>query len=162
MATATERLSALEIGVRRIQAMASNRFVARISRALRKELRQKLGRSEQPTVAIIDSQSVKRTLKGDGRGYDAGKKIKGRKRHIAVDTQGLLRAVGVHSAGIQDRVGAPVLLLQLAALCCTIRTIFADSAYTSTLVEWVRALFDWTLTIVKRTEAHRFVVFPKC
>lgn len=68
MATATEGLSALEIGVRRIQAMASNRFVARISRALRKELRQKLGRSEQPTAAIIDSQSVKTALKGEGRG----------------------------------------------------------------------------------------------
>jgi transposase len=133
----------------------------RIGRALRKELRQKLGRSEQPTAAIIDSQSVKTALKGDDRGYDAGKKIKGRKRHIAVDTEGLLLAVVIHSAGIQDRVGARALLLQLAALFCTIRTIFADSAYTGTLVEWVRALFGWTLTIVKRTEAHRFVVLPK-
>ena len=134
---------------------------ARISRALRNQLRQKLGRSAQPTAAIIDSQSVKTTLKGKGRGYDAGKKIKGRKRHIAVDTEGLLLAVVVHSAGIQDRVGARALLLRLAALFCTIRTIFADSAYTGTLVEWVRALFGWTLTIVKRTEAHRFVVLPK-
>jgi len=134
---------------------------ARMTRTLREELRQKLGRTAQPTAAIIDSQSVQTALKGGGRGYDAGKKTKGRKRHLAVDTQGLLLAGVVHSAGIQDRGGARALLLRLAGLFCTLRTVFADSGYTGTLVAWTRAMFGWTLTIVKRTEAHRFVVLPK-
>ena len=67
----------------------------------------------------------------------------------------------VHSAGIQDRVGARALLIRLFGLFTTISTVFADSGYTGTLIEWSRAMFGWTLTVVKRTEAHRFVVLPK-
>lgn len=67
----------------------------------------------------------------------------------------------MHSASIQDRVGAKALLIRLFALFVTITTLFADSGYTGKLIAWTHAMFGWTLTIVKRTEAHRFVVLPK-
>ena len=95
------------------------------------------------------------------RGYDAGKKTKGRKRHIAVDAQGLLLAVVVHSAGIQDRVGARALMIRLFASLPNLKAVFADGGYTGALIGWVRAMFGWVLTVVKRTETHRFVVLPK-
>ena len=67
----------------------------------------------------------------------------------------------VHSARIQDRVGARALLIRLFALFATIGTVFADSGYTGSLIEWTKLMFGWTLTVVKRTEAHKFVVLPK-
>lgn len=75
------------------------------------------GRRPQPTAAVIDSQSVKAadTVAKDSRGYDAGKKIEGRKRHIAVDVMGLILAVVITAASVQDRDGARPLLWQLAA-----------------------------------------------
>jgi transposase len=69
--------------------------------------------------------------------------------------------VVVHSAGIQDRVGARALLIRLFALFSTIGTVFADSGYTGSLIGWAKAMFGWTLTVVKRTEAYKFVVLPK-
>jgi transposase len=78
-----------------------------------------------------------------------------------VDTQGLLLSVIVHSAGIQDRVGARALLIRLFGLFSSIRTVFADSGYTGQLVDWARQMFNFSLQIIKRTEAHRFVVLPK-
>ena len=74
---------------------------------------------------------------------------------------GLLLAVVVHSTGIQDKVGAKAVLIRLFACFGTIETVFADSGYTGKLIEWTRAMFCWLLTVVKRTEAHRFVVLPK-
>src|SRR6266566_108922 len=95
------------------------------------------------------------------RGFDVGKKTKGRKRHIAVDTLGNLLAVVVHSAGIQDRLGARAVLCRLFAFFTTIQTLFADGGYTGTLIPWTKAMFVWTLTVVKPTETHRFVVFAQ-
>jgi transposase len=95
------------------------------------------------------------------RGYDAGKKIKGRKRHIAVDTQGNLLAVVVHSAGIQDRVAARAVLMRLFCRIDTISTVFADGGYTGALIEWAKAMFGYSLEIVKRNEQHLFRVLPK-
>jgi putative transposase len=130
---------------------------------LREACRRQSGRKVQPTAAIIDSQSVKTATWGRQRGFDAGKKIKGRKRHIAVDTQGNLLAVCVHSAGIQDRRGARLLLIRLFAMFATVQVVWADSGYAGFLEGWAKGMFGWMLSIVKRTDAMRgkFVVLPR-
>ena len=95
------------------------------------------------------------------RGYDAGKKIKGRKRHIAVDTQGNLLAVIVHSAGIQDRVAARAVLMRLFCRFDTIAPVFVDGGYTGKLIGWAKDMFQYDVEVVKRDELHTFKVLPK-
>jgi transposase len=95
------------------------------------------------------------------RGYDAGKKIKGRKRHIAVDTQGNLLAVVVHSAGIQDRIAARAVLIRLFCRFQGITKIFADGGYAGTLIDWAEKMFGYTVEIVKRSDVKGFQVLPK-
>ncbi len=95
------------------------------------------------------------------RGYDAGKKIKGRKRHIAVDTEGNLLAVIVHSAGIQDRVAARAVLMRLFCHFDTITKVFVDGGYTGKLIGWAKAMFGYDVEVVKRNELHTFQVLPK-
>ena len=133
----------------------------RLSDSLRERLRLQMNREAQPSVAIIDSQSVKTVQKGRQRGYDAGKKIKGRKRHIAVDALGLLLVVVVHSAGIQDRVGARAVLAALHRDIKRLVKVFADGGYTGQFIDWCWQRFQWTLEVVKRTELHTFKVLPK-
>ena len=129
----------------------------RIGKALREQGRQAKGRKAAPTVAIVDSQSAKTALKGG----DAGKKIKGRKRHIAVDTQGNLLAVIVHSAGIQDRVAARAVLLRLFCRFDSITKVFVDGGYTGKLIGWAQEMFGYNMEVVKRNETHKFWVLPK-
>jgi transposase len=95
------------------------------------------------------------------RGYDAGKKIKGRKRHIAVDTQGNLLTVVAHSAGIQDRVGARAVLTRLFCRIDTITKVFVDGGYTGKLIDWAKNMFGYDMEVVKRSEQHKFKVLPK-
>jgi transposase len=99
----------------------------------------------------------------DSSGYDAGKKIKGRKRHILVDTLGLLLSVAVHSADIQDRDGAALVLdKRTRVLFPFIERIFADGGYQGPRVRATAARTGtWVIEIVKRSDAHRFVVMPK-
>jgi putative transposase len=100
------------------------------------------------------------------RGYDAGKKIMGRKRHLLVDTMGLILHVVVHSAAIQDRDGAKLVLTRLTQRFGWLRCIFVDGGYTGGLVAWVKQLLPrrgLRLEVVKRsdTDKHRFKILPK-
>ena len=132
--------------------------------ALRDLVRVHEGRDPLPTAAIIDSQSVRGadTVPGTTRGYDAGKKVNGRKRHIAVDTGGLLLAVVVTIAGIQDRDAAHRLLTQLRGRFSTVGLVWADGGYAGRLVIWARKVLALTVEVVRRTDdVTSFAVLPR-
>jgi len=134
----------------------------RIHETLRARLRQSLGRHKHPTAGCLDSQSVKGTATAGARGYDAGKKINGRKRHILVDTLGLLLRVVVTAANVQDRDGARQLLHRLPGHCKKLRTIWVDGGYAGRLLQWVAAHFRFRLSVVLRPkESRRFLLLPR-
>jgi putative transposase len=136
-----------------------------IGRCLRTATRRQAGKRPAPTAAILDSQSVKSDSAREAVGYDAGKKIKGRKRHILVDTLGLLLAVHVTGADVQDRDGARRLLAGAVLLLGRLQLIWADGGYAGALVAWVKGLRPWgklRLEIVSRPpQAKGFRLLPK-
>jgi len=130
--------------------------------ALRIAARTSDGRNREPSAAIVDSQSVKTTEQGGPRGYDAGKKVNGRKRHVLVDTTGLLLAVAVHAADIQDRDGAKLLLEKVKDSLPCLQLIWADGGYAGQLIDWVKDTCHWILEIVKRPADQKgFSVLPR-
>jgi len=136
----------------------------RLHDALRDRARVHDGRRPLPTAAIIDSQSVQGadTVPRSSRGYDAGKKTNGRKRHIAVDTNGLLLAVVVTMAGIQDRDGAVRLLAALRARFSTVELVWADGGYAGRLIGWAKNVLALAVEVVKRTDDGKgFKVLPR-
>src|SRR5665647_2523934 len=161
VASVTEQFSSLENSSRAFSLLARQRRVG-----ARRADASRTGPQGRRTERHAHRGDYRFAVGQDGakrgrRGYDAGKKIKGRKRHIAVDTQGNLLAVIVHSAGIQDRVAARAVMMRLFCLFGTIQTVFVDGGYTGTLIDWAKQMFRYTVEVVKRTDQHLFKVLPK-
>jgi transposase len=135
----------------------------RLVRALVRRARRKLGRKPRPTAAIIDSQSAATTQAGGPRGFDAGKRVHGRKRHIVTDTNGLLLAVHVHPANVQDVHGAVPLLERLRQRFPKLRHVFADRVYRGKqLVNALSHCGPWTIEIVERPQGVKgFQLLPR-
>jgi len=136
--------------------------LARLHDALRAQVRAAAGRDGEPTAAVIDSQSVRAadTVPRISRGWDNAKKVNGRKRHIAVDATGLLLAVVITAASVQDRDGARPLLWNLHRASRHVRLIWADAVYAGKLATWAAAM-NMTLQIVPRRNRHTFEVLPR-
>lgn len=134
----------------------------RIHDTLRARVRQQSGRHKHPTAGSMDSQSVKTSFVPGIRGYDAGKQVVGRKRHILVDTMGLLLAAVVTAASTSDPAGARLLLQSLGGFCKNLRKIWVDGAYRGQLVEWVAQRFRFRLEPVLRPPGQKgFTVLPR-
>ena len=134
----------------------------RLHDTLRALLRQHLGRHKHATAAILDSQSVKATHVPGARGYDVGKNVCGRKRHVLVDTLGLVLAVLITTADVSDAQGARWLLASLEGFCKKLRLIWVDGGYRGELVTWVAQCFVFKLVPILRSDkATGFQLLPR-
>jgi putative transposase len=166
LAAVAARSAALAHRLLLLHGLAARRPLAEHARHFARPSASAERKKKAPTAAILDAQSVKVSNHGGVRGYDAGKKVLGRKRHLLVDTLGLILHVVVHSAAIQDRDGAKLVLPVLLERFGWLRCIFVDGGYAGALVAWVKQLRPrrrLKLEIVKRSDAdkHRFAVLPK-
>jgi len=125
-------------------------------------VRQSLGRKKTTRFIIVDAQSVKNTDTAENKGYDAGKKVSGIKRHIGVDTNGLPHALDVTTADITDRNGALQTFERHRENLPNVKNVLADGGYTGEpFAEGVQKILDATVEIAKRHELHKFAVLPK-
>ena len=129
---------------------------------LRSFCRKQAGRDPSPSMGLIDSQSVKTSSMTQEKGYDGGKKVQGRKRHIVTDTMGFILSIVIHSADLQDREGAKEVLQALRFRFPRLKKILADGGYTGELPLWLLQLTGWTLEIVSKVVGiGGFNVIPK-
>lgn len=133
---------------------------AHLNTALREMVRIAAGREAQPSAAILDSQSIKTTSIGGIRGFDGAKKISGRKRHVLVDTQGLVLTVTVHTADMQDRAAVPQVLEGAAEQFPRIEHLFVDQGYTGGGKRWIEEQLGWSVEVVKHPPKPRGVWAP--
>ncbi|MET8412889.1 IS5 family transposase [Streptomyces sp. NPDC005195] len=139
-------------------------LIAELHDRLRGKVREQTGREAEPTAAVIDSQSVKAdAVVGAGsRGYDRGKKINGRRRHLICDTVGLLLMINVTAGDVTDRQAATDMLPALRERFPTITKLWADGGYTGTLITWALAVLHLVVTVIKRSDdTSGFVVLPR-
>jgi putative transposase len=134
----------------------------RIHDRLRAEVRRKAKRHKHPTAGCLDSQSVKTTATPGIRGFDAGKKVNGRKRHILVDTLGLLLVVVVHTADLSESAGARLVLRKMGGSCKKLRRVWLDGGYRGSVLAWAFDVFRIVLEVVKPPpEQKGFAVLPR-
>ena len=129
-----------------------------LTRTLRERLRVQAGRKATPSAGIIDSQSVKTTERGGPHGYDGGKKVNGRKRHLLVDTMGLLLQVVVHAANLQDREGVKLLLEPTKGQFERMEKVWVDQAYSGTGKTWIEQQMGWTVEVVERSPRRGWIM----
>jgi putative transposase len=148
--------------------------LCRAHEMLRGLVRQRAGRTAESTAAIIDSQSAKTSgVGGPARGYDGGKRVKGRKRHVLVDVMGLVLAVCVHAADVQDRRGARQLVEAMPDVLRSVQVVWADQGYTGPFAEWLHEMHATHLEVVRHPArqawrygfedrpTHAFEVLPR-
>lgn len=120
------------------------------------------GRNAKTSFCIVDAQSVKNTDTAEEKGYDAGKKVSGIKRHIAVDTNGLPHAIVITTANVTDREGAIIMTKQCQTNLSEVKNMLVDGGYTGEkFAAQIKEILGATIEVVKRNELHTFVVLPK-